>query len=138
MKRPINRGKIMSNESMGSKSILVIDDDQMMLKLATAFLEIGGFDVITTADGVSGMKLLRESKVDLVLLDILMPGLDGYKVLQLIREYSSVPVIMVTGITDKVSTTKFLDLGADDYVTKPFNKRVLIARIRSKIKHAKD
>ena len=128
----------MSNESMGSKSILVIDDDQMMLKLAKAFLEREGFDVITAADGVSGMKLLRESKVDLVLLDVMMPGLNGYQVLQLIREYSSVPVIMVTGITDKDSVTRFLDLGADDYVTKPFNKGELIARIRSKLKQVKD
>ncbi len=126
----------MSNESIGSKSILVIDDDQLVLKLATAFLEPKGFDVITATDGVSGMKLLRESKVDLVLLDVLMPGLDGYKVLQLIREYSSVPVIMVTGITDKASTIKFLELGADDYVTKPFIEEELIARIQNKLKRA--
>ncbi len=128
----------MSNELMNNKSILVIDDDQRTLKLAGAFLEIEGFDVITAADGVSGMKLLRESKVDLVLLDVMMPGLDGYQVLQLIREYSSVPVIMVTGITDKDSVTRFLNLGADDYVTKPFNKGELIARIRSKLKRDKD
>ncbi len=128
----------MSNELMGHKSILVIDDDQRMLKLAEAFLGIEGFDVITAADGVSGMKLLRESKVDLVLLDVMMPGLDGYQVLQLIRECSSVPVIMVTGITDKDSIKRFLDLGADDYVTKPFNKGELIARIRSKLKQVKD
>ncbi len=128
----------MSNELMGSKSILVIDDDQRMLKLAEAFLEIEGFDVITATDGVSGMKLLGESKVDLVLLDVMMPGLNGYQVLQLIREYSSVPVIMVTGITDKDSVKRFLDLGADDYVTKPFNKEELITRIRSKLKRGKD
>ncbi len=126
----------MSNESMGSKSILVIDDDQMMLKLARAFLEVGGFDVITATDGVSGMKLLRESKVDLVLLDVMMPGLNGYQVLQLIREYSSVPVIMVTGITDKDSVERFLDLGADDYIAKPFNKEELIARIQHKLRCA--
>ncbi len=126
----------MSNEPKSSKSILVIDDDQRMLKLAEVFLEIAGFDVITAADGVSGMKLLRESKVDLVLLDVLMPGLDGYKVLQLIREYSSVPVIMVTGITDKDSVKRFLDLGADDYVTKPFIEEELIARIQNKLKRA--
>ena len=128
----------MSNELVGSKSILVIDDDQLMLKLATAFLEPRGFDVITATDGVSGMKLLRENKVDLVLLDVLMPGLDGYKVLRLIREYSSVPVIMVTGITDKASTIKFLELGADDYVTKPFIEEELIARIQNKLKRAED
>ncbi len=128
----------MSNELMGNKSILVIDDDQRTLSLLKAFLEPEGFDVITAADGVSGMKLLKESKVGLVLLDVMMPGLDGYQVLQSIREYSSVPVIMVTGITDKDSVTRFLNLGADDYVTKPFNKGELIARIRSKLKQAKD
>ncbi len=123
---------------MGRKSILVIDDDQLTLKLIKAYLEIEGFDVITATDGVSGMKLLRESKVDLVLLDVLMPGLDGYKVLQLIREYGSVPVIMVTGITDKASTIKLLELGADDYVTKPFIEEELIARIQNKLKRAED
>ncbi len=128
----------MSNELMGNKSILVIDDDQRALSLLKAFLEPEGFDVITAADGVSGMKLLKETKADLVLLDVMMPGLDGYQVLQSIREHSSVPVIMVTGITDKDSVTRFLNLGADDYVTKPFNKKELIARIRSKLKRAKD
>ncbi len=126
----------MSNELMGNKSILVIDDDQRTLSLLKAFLEPEGFDVITAADGVSGMKLLRESKVDLVLLDVMMPGLDGYQVLQSIREHNSVPVIMVTGITDKASTIKFLELGADDYVTKPFIEEELIARIQNKLKLA--
>ena len=128
----------MSNELMGNKSILVIDDDQSVLSLLKAFLEPEGFDVITAADGVSGMKLLKESKVGLVLLDVMMPGLDGYQVLKLIREYSSVPVIMVTGITDKDSVERFLDLGADDYVAKPFNKEELITRIRNKLKRAED
>ena len=128
----------MSNELMGSETILVIDDDQRVLSLLKAFLEPEGFDVVTAADGVYGMQLLRETKVDLVLLDVLMPGLNGYQVLQSIREHSSVPVIMVTGMTDKDSVTRFLNLGADDYVTKPFNKGELIARIRSKLKQAKD
>ena len=128
----------MSNELMGSETILVIDDDQRVLSLLKAFLEPEGFDVVTAADGVYGMQLLRETKVDLVLLDVLMPGLNGYQVLQSIREHSSVPVIMVTGMTDKDSVTRFLNLGADDYVTKPFNKGELIARIRSKLKQVKD
>ena len=128
----------MSNELMGNKSILVIDDDQSVLSLLKAFLEPEGFDVSTATDGSYGMQLLRETKVDLVLLDILMPGPDGYQVLQSIREQSNVPVIMITGIREKDSVIKSLDLGADDYVTKPFKKRELIARIRSKLKQAKD
>ena len=128
----------MSNELMGNKSILVIDDDQRVLSLLKAFLEPEGFDVITAADGVYGMQLLRETKVDLVLLDILMPGPDGYQVLQSIREHSGVPIIMITGIREKDSVIRSLDLGADDYVTKPFKKKELIARIRSKLKQAKD
>ncbi len=123
---------------MGNKSILVIDDDQSVLSLLKAFLEPEGFDVITAADGVYGMQLLRETKVDLVLLDILMPGPDGYQVLQSIRKQSSIPIIMITGIRGKDSAIKSLNLGADDYVTKPFRKKELIARIRSKLKQAKD
>jgi len=128
----------MSNELMGNKSILVIDDDQSVLSLLKAFLEPEGFDVSTATDGSYGMQLLREAKIDLVLLDILMPGLDGYQVLQSIREHSGVPIIMITGIREKDSVIKSLDLGADDYVTKPFKRRELIARIRSKLKQAKD
>jgi len=128
----------MSNELMGNKSILVIDDNQSVLSLLKAFLEPEGFDVVTAADGVYGMQLLRETKVDLVLLDILMPGPSGYQVLQSIREHSNVPIIMITGIRGKDSAIKSLNLGADDYVTKPFNKGELIARIRSKLKQAKD
>ena len=128
----------MSNELMGNKSILVIDDDQRMLRLVKALLEPEGFDVSTAADGVYGMQLLKETKVDLVLLDVLMPGLDGYQVLQSIREHSSVPIIMITGIKEKDSVIKSLNLGADDYVTKPFNKEELLARIRNKLKRAEE
>ncbi len=128
----------MSNELMGNKSILVIDDDQSVLSLLKAFLEPEGFDVSTATDGSYGMQLLRETKIDLVLLDILMPGLDGYQVIQSIREQSNVPIIMITGIKEKDSAVKSLKLGADDYVAKPFNKKELMARIQSKLKRVKD
>ena len=96
------------------------------------------FDVTTAADGVYGMQLLKETKVDLILLDILMPGPDGYQVLQSIRERSSVPIIMIAGIHGSDSVAKSLELGADDYITKPFNKAILLARIRSKLRHSEN
>ncbi len=126
-----------SNEVIGNETILTIDDDTIVLSFLKAILEPEGFNVIAATDGFYAMQLLRESKVNLVLLDIMMPEYDGYQVIQSIREQSNVPIIMVTGAREKDMITKSLDLGADDFVTKPFSKEVLIARIRNKLKRAK-
>ncbi len=117
-----------------TKSILVIDDDPNMLKLVEITLEREGYDVILAIDGGVGINLLKETKPDLVLLDIMMSGIDGYEVLERIRRESNVPVIMMTAVRDVDSAVKSLGLGADDYVRKPFNPKELIARVRTKLK----
>jgi DNA-binding response OmpR family regulator len=117
-----------------TKSILVIDDDPHMLKLMEITLKREGYDVVLAIDGVVGISLLKETKPDLILLDIMMPKPDGFEVLERIRRESNVPVIMLTAIQEVDSVIKSLGLGADDYVRKPFRPAELIARVRTKLK----
>ena len=117
--------------------ILVVDDEQHILQLLRKTLELGGFAVTVAADGNSALARLAEQAPDLVLLDIRMPGLDGYQVLELIREKSEVPVIMLTGVLEPISVNHSVNLGADDYVRKPFSTPILLARIKSKLRRAR-
>lgn len=114
--------------------ILAIDDEESMLKLLRTSLPLEGYDIVTASDGVSALELLEESKPDLVILDIMMPGLDGFQVLNLIRQRSSVPVIMLTAKDEEIYLQRALVAGADDYVRKPFNIQILIARIKAKLR----
>ena len=114
--------------------ILVVDDDQEILKMLNSILKLEGYDVALAADGKSAMALLEEHKPDLVILDIVMPELDGFQVLDLIRQRSDVPVIMLTARYEVTTLRDALVLGADDYVRKPFRTRVLLARIRAKLR----
>jgi DNA-binding response OmpR family regulator len=107
------------------------------LQLQKKTLESAGYDVSLASDGVYGMELFKEKKPDLVILDIKMPGPDGYQVLDSIRQQSNVPVIMVTGIRQADTIAKTLNLGADDFMMKPFSPSELIARIRAKLRRAK-
>jgi len=116
--------------------VLVVDDDQEMLRLLNRTLELEGFGVATAADGNSALILLEELRPDLVILDIVMPELDGFQVLNLIRQHSDVPVIMLTGKVEVASLQLALGAGADDYVRKPFRPRELVARIRAKLRCA--
>ncbi|MEE8318875.1 MAG: response regulator transcription factor [Dehalococcoidales bacterium] len=125
----------MADKEAGLKSILAIDDDPNVLKLLESTLRPEGYQVIVAADGAYGMTLLNEEKPDLVLLDIGMPGPDGYMVLERIRACSAVPVIILSGALDADSVQKCLDLGADDYVRKPFSPRELVARIQVKLRN---
>jgi len=120
--------------SQKDQTILVIEDDQDMLQLLRRVLESEGYRVILATDGVYGMTLLKEAKPDLVLLDIMMPGPDGYMTLSSIRQYSNVPVIMVTAKRDIESLQKTLTLGADDYIKKPFRPGELLARVKAKLR----
>ena len=117
--------------------IMVVDDDQDMLKLLNRALELEGFDTIVVTDGNSALTLLEKISPDLVILDIMMPGLDGFQTLDLIREHSDVPVIMLTAMSDVTTLQRALVLGADDYIRKPFSTRSLIARIRAKLRRAR-
>ena len=116
--------------------ILVADDDQEMLRMLNCILELEGYDVATAADGRQALALLEEYEPDLVLLDIIMPGLNGFQVLDLIRQRSNIPVIMLTARCEVTSLRDALALGADDYVRKPFRTRELLARIRAKLRRA--
>jgi len=118
------------------QSIMVIDDDPLMLQLLKRTFEMEGYDAILAADGASAMMLMRDCKPDLIILDIMMPGPDGYMVLENIRQNYDIPVIMVTGKRDVTSLQKALALGADDYVRKPFYPKELVARIRAKLRRA--
>ena len=115
-------------------SILVIDDEEELLGMVENLLKLDGYDVSTANNGETGLAIMEEHMPDLVLLDIMMPGTDGIRVLQSIREHSGVPVIMLTARSEMFMMCDVLDLGADDYVVKPFSMRELRARIRSKLR----
>jgi len=117
--------------------IMVVDDDREILQMLKHILELEGYGIAIVADGSSALALLQKCKPDLVILDIMLPGLDGYQVLNLIRQHSDVPVIMLTVRCEVASLHKALTLGADDYVRKPFSTRELMARIQAKLRRAK-
>ena len=117
--------------------ILVVDDEQYVRELLKRTLEQEGYAVTLAADGSSALVRLREHTPDLVLLDIRMPDLTGYQVLEHIREQSDIPVIMLTGVLEPTAVEQSVGLGADDYIRKPFNPRVLLARIEAKLRRAR-
>jgi len=118
------------------RTILVVDDEEMVRSLLQRTLEEAGYDVITAANGQEALDKVSQLDVSLVLLDVKMPGLDGFQVLERIRKTSSVPVIMLTAIRDVHTVRDSLDLGADDYIGKSFKKGELLARIQAKLRRA--
>ncbi len=124
----------MREETEKTHTILVIEDAPDMLQLMRRIFEEEGYHVELAADGVYGMDLLKKMKPDLVLLDIMMPGPDGYAILESIRQYSNVPVIMITARRESEALQKALAMGADDYVKKPFRPNELLARVRVKLR----
>ncbi len=114
--------------------ILVVDDEQYIRKLVERTLQDAGYSVSLALDGNSALAMLAESEPDLVLLDIKMPGIDGYQVLKRIRETSNIPVMMLTAVRGEAEVEKSLNLGADDFITKPFSSRVMVSRIRAKLR----
>ena len=119
-----------------SKLILAVDDDEELLNILGRILDMEGYDIVTATDGISAMTLLEERKPDLVILDVIMPGYDGFKVLPLIRQRSDVPIIMLTALGEVATLRDAVSLGADDYVRKPFRTRELLARIRARLRSA--
>ena len=116
--------------------ILVVDDDVRMLRLIQRILELEGFKVLRTSSSESALDMLYEEPPDLVLLDVMIPGLDGYAVCRRIREFSQIPIVMVTARGDELERVEGLDAGADEYVTKPFFSRELVARVRAVLRRA--
>jgi two-component system KDP operon response regulator KdpE len=113
------------------KRILVVDDEPRMRRFVRMNLDLEGYDVIEADNGLQALDRVRDDMPDLVLLDVAMPELDGFETLEHIREASSVPVIMLTVKNDEEDRIRGLDLGADDYITKPFSPRELLSRIRA-------
>ena len=114
---------------MSDKSLLLIDDDRALLQLLSQYLEKVGYRVVTAADGREGLRALYDQRPDLAILDIMMPKLDGWTVLERIRELSDMPVILLTGKGEEQDKLRGFRLGVDDYVTKPFSFAELAARV---------
>ena len=112
-------------------TILTADDDPQLLRLVARNLQLEGYEVLTASDGKQALEQIEATLPDLVLLDVMMPKLDGFTVCQRVREFSTVPVIMVTARGQDQDKVRGLDMGADDYLTKPFSVDELLARVRA-------
>jgi len=111
--------------------ILVVDDEAKIVKLARDYLERDGFRVFSAGDGVTALAMARREKPDLIILDLMLPGMDGWEVCRRLRRESETPIIMLTARAEESDQVVGLELGADDYVTKPFSPRALVARVRA-------
>jgi two-component system, OmpR family, response regulator len=118
--------------------LLVVDDDPRLLELLAEYLGGRGFEVATAPDGEKGLDVVRMGGVDLVVLDVMMPGKDGFEVCREIRKTSQVPVVMLTARGDDTDRIVGLEIGADDYLAKPFNPRELLARINAVMRRTRD
>ncbi|MFC1913658.1 response regulator transcription factor [Chloroflexota bacterium] len=113
--------------------IMVVDDDYNMRALVSRVLELEDYEVIQATDGNSALALLEERRPDLVILDVMMPGLNGFQILFLIKKRYNIPVIIVTAMSEASSYPDASDIGADGYLRKPFNLRDLVARVRARL-----
>jgi DNA-binding response OmpR family regulator len=117
-------------------TILVVDDEPRIVQLVRDYLEHGGFTVLTASDGPSALRTARTGRPDLVVLDLSLPGLDGLDVARSLRRDGVVPIIMLTARTEESDKLVGLELGADDYMTKPFSPKELVARVRAVLRRA--
>jgi len=116
--------------------VLVVDDDPGIVKLVRAYLEQAGYSVLAAQEGKKALQIARHDKPDLVILDLMLPEMDGWDVCRALRKESDVPIIMLTARVEESDKLIGLELGADDYVTKPFSPRELVARVRSVLRRA--
>ncbi|NWF69437.1 MAG: response regulator transcription factor [Chloroflexi bacterium] len=114
-----------------SETILIVDDEQRIIELAQMYLEQEGYGVVSATDGKLALQKILNEKPSLVVLDLMLPGIDGWEICRRVRAESDVPIIMLTARSDDIDKIVGLELGADDYLTKPFNPRELVARIRA-------
>ena len=119
-----------------SETILVVDDEQRIIDLAKMYLEQDGYPVTSATDGANALRAILEDKPNLVVLDLMLPGMDGLEVCRRVRAESDVPIIMLTARSDDIDKIVGLELGADDYLTKPFNPRELVARVKAILRRA--
>ncbi|MDJ0961719.1 MAG: response regulator transcription factor [Acidimicrobiia bacterium] len=125
------------NSSDSTARVLVVDDEPMVREVVVAYLEREGFAVIEAADGRTALDLINSTHPDLVVLDVMLPQLDGFSVLTEVRKAIDVPVILLTARTEETDRVLGLELGADDYVVKPFSPRELAARVRSVLRRTR-
>jgi two-component system KDP operon response regulator KdpE len=118
-------------DNFKDRRILVVDDEERMVRFIRLNLEYDGFQVIEAFNGHQSIEKIRSNLPDLVLLDVMMPDIDGFEVLRIIRETNSVPVIMLTAKGEEEDRVRGLEMGADDYITKPFSPRELVSRVRA-------
>ena len=116
------------------KTILIVDDEKMILNLLAHNLEKEGYNVIEATDGLEAINIAQEKKIDLILLDVMLPKLDGLSVCKRVKNMLNIPILMVTAKDDELDKILGLELGADDYITKPFNIRELLARIKANLR----
>ena len=121
----------MADDQFRNRVILVVDDEERMARFIRLNLEHDGFRVVEAFRGMQAIQALRDQMPDLVILDVMMPDLDGFEVLKLIREINTVPVIMLTAKGEEDDRIKGLELGADDYISKPFSPRELVSRVKA-------
>lgn len=126
----------MPDEQFWNRVILVVDDEERMARFIRLNLEHDGFKVVEAYRGLQAIQALRDSIPDVVLLDVMLPDMDGFEVLRVIREISTVPVIMLTAKGEEDDRVRGLELGADDYVTKPFSPRELVSRVRAVLRRS--
>jgi two-component system, OmpR family, response regulator MtrA len=124
----------MPTEKIMSTKILVIDDDIAITELMSMLLKTHGFDVIATNSGVEGVRLVKEKNPNVVLLDLMMPDMDGWQVSKAIRTFNNVPILILSAINDPSMVASVLDTGADDFLVKPVPSSVLVAHIRKMVR----
>ncbi len=117
--------------------ILVVDDEPKIARLARDYLEKNGYRVLTAGDGQSALTTARREKPDLIVLDLMLPNIDGREVCKILRRESDVPIIMLTALAEEVDQITGLEIGADDYITKPFSPRALVARVRALLRRTR-
>jgi DNA-binding response OmpR family regulator len=120
----------------GMRTVLIVDDEPKIVQLARDYLEHAGFAVLTAGDGPSAIQVVRTRRPDLVVLDLGLPHLDGLDVTRTLRAESSTPIVMLTARDDELDKLLGLELGADDYITKPFSPRELVARVRAVLRRS--
>jgi DNA-binding response OmpR family regulator len=118
-------------ETKMSDTILIVDDEQHIIDLAKMYLEVEGFKTASATDGKVALQKILNEKPQLIVLDLMLPGMDGWEVCRRVRSESDVPIIMLTARSDDIDRIVGLELGADDYLTKPFNPRELVARVKA-------
>ena len=123
---------------MPGKRVLIVDDDAKIVELVKLYLNRDGYHVLTAYEGHEALKLAREARPDLIVLDIMLPGIDGLEICRILRNESTVPIILLTARTTEQDRILGLDLGADDYVTKPFSPKELAARVRAVLRRTPD